>query len=74
MFKILEHGKLLELCWLSGLVQRLGLQYDVPTAGHSVGHRALVLHESGKVGGVRFLVVRFIKRLRLKKRWIFSTG
>lgn len=44
----LERGKQLELRWLSGRVHNLGIEYEVPTPGHSAVYRALVLHESGK--------------------------
>lgn len=48
MAEDLERGKPLELRWLSGRVHALGIQLGVPTPGHSVVYRALVLHESGK--------------------------
>ena len=48
MSEDLERGKPLELRWLSGRVHNLGLQYGVPTPGHSAVYRALVLHELGK--------------------------
>jgi 2-dehydropantoate 2-reductase len=48
MSEDLERGKPLELRWLSGRVHALGLEYVVPTPGHSVVYRALVLHENGK--------------------------
>lgn len=44
----LERGKPLELQWLSGRVHGLGQQLGVPTPGHSVVYRALVLHEQGR--------------------------
>ncbi len=48
MSEDLERGKPLELRWLSGRVHALGLEHGVPTPGHSVVYRALVLHENGK--------------------------
>jgi 2-dehydropantoate 2-reductase len=48
MSEDLERGKPLELRWLSGRIHNLGLQYGVPTPGHSAVYRALVLHELGK--------------------------
>lgn len=48
MSEDLERGKPLELRWLSGRVHALGLEYGVPTPGHSVVYRALVLHENGR--------------------------
>lgn len=48
MSEDLERGKPLELRWLSGRVHALGLEYGVPTPGHSVVYRALVLYENGK--------------------------
>jgi 2-dehydropantoate 2-reductase len=48
MSEDLERGKPLELEWLSGKVHRLGLQYGVPTPGHTTVYRALVLYEHGK--------------------------
>jgi 2-dehydropantoate 2-reductase len=47
MAEDLERGKPLELRWLSGRVHQLGIEYGVPTPGHSVVYRALVLHENG---------------------------
>ncbi len=48
MSEDLERGKPLELRWLSGRVHQLGLEYGVPTPGHSAVYRALVLYELGK--------------------------
>ena len=48
MSEDLERGKPLELRWLSGRVHHLGVQYSVPTPGHSAVYRALVLHELAK--------------------------
>ena len=48
MSEDLERGKPLELRWLSGRVYALGQQYGVPTPGHSVVYRGLVLYEKGK--------------------------
>ena len=48
MSEDLERGKPLELHWLSGRMHRLGVQYGVPTPGHSVAYRGLVLYEHGK--------------------------
>ena len=48
MSEDLERGKPLELRWLSGRVHHLGLQYGVPTPGHSAVYRALVLYELGR--------------------------
>jgi len=48
MSEDLERGKPLELRWLSGRVHALGLECGVPTPGHSVVYRALVLYENGK--------------------------
>lgn len=48
MSEDLERGKPLELHWLSGRVHSLGQQYSVPTPGHSMVHRGLVLYENGK--------------------------
>jgi len=48
MSEDLERGKPLELRWLSGRVHALGLEYGVPTPGHSAVYRALVLYENGK--------------------------
>ncbi len=50
MSEDLERGKPLELRWLSGRVHALGLEYGVPTPGHSAVYRALVLYENGKPG------------------------
>lgn len=50
MSEDLERGKPLELQWLSGRVHGLGQQLGVPTPGHSVVYRALVLHEHGRPG------------------------
>lgn len=47
MSEDLERGKPLELQWLSGRVHHLGLQFGVPTPGHTLVFRALVLHEQG---------------------------
>lgn len=47
MSEDLERGKPLELRWLSGRVHALGQQYGVPTPGHSVVYRGLVLYEHG---------------------------
>lgn len=49
MSEDLERGKPLELRWLSGRVHYLGLQYGVPTPGHSAVLYALVLQEFGNV-------------------------
>jgi len=48
MSEDLERGKPLELRWLSGRVHALGLEYGVPTPGHSAVYRALVLYENGR--------------------------
>jgi 2-dehydropantoate 2-reductase len=48
MSEDLERGKPLELRWLSGRMHGLGLQYGVPTPGHSVAYRGLVLYEHGR--------------------------
>jgi 2-dehydropantoate 2-reductase len=48
MSEDLERGKPLELRWLSGRVHSLGQQYGVPTPGHSMVYRGLVLYENGK--------------------------
>jgi 2-dehydropantoate 2-reductase len=48
MSEDLERGKPLELRWLSGRVHALGLELGVPTPGHSVVYRGLVLHAHGK--------------------------
>lgn len=48
MSEDLDRGKPLELRWLSGRVHILGQQLGVPTPGHSVVYRALVLHEHGR--------------------------
>lgn len=48
MSEDLERGKPLELRWLSGRVHELGQRLGVPTPGHSVVYRGLVLHEHGK--------------------------
>lgn len=48
MSEDLERGKPLELRWLSGRVHALGIEHGVPTPGHSVVYRGLVLHEDGK--------------------------
>lgn len=48
MSEDLERGKPLELHWLSGRVHALGLQYGVPTPGHSVVYRGLLLHAQGQ--------------------------
>ena len=50
MAEDLERGKPLELQWLSGRVHQLGLQLGVPTPGHSVVYRGLVLHAAGRAG------------------------
>jgi 2-dehydropantoate 2-reductase len=48
MAEDLERGKPLELQWLSGRVHQLGQQLGVPTPGHSVVYRALVLQAAGQ--------------------------
>lgn len=48
MAEDLERGKPLELRWLSGRVHQLGQQLGVPTPGHSVVYRALVLQVAGR--------------------------
>jgi 2-dehydropantoate 2-reductase len=48
MAEDLERGKPLELQWLSGRLHGLGQQLGVPTPGHSVAYRALVLHAAGR--------------------------
>jgi len=48
MSEDLDRGKRLELRWLSGRMHDLGLEHGVPTPGHSVVYRALVLYEDGK--------------------------
>lgn len=48
MAEDLARGKPLELRWLSGRVHALGLEYGVPTPGHSAVYRGLVLYEDGK--------------------------
>lgn len=48
MSEDLERGKPLELRWLSGRVHALGQEYGVPTPGHSMVYRGLVLYEQGK--------------------------
>ena len=48
MSEDLERGKPLELRWLSGRVHALGLEFGVPTPGHSAVYRGLVLYENGK--------------------------
>jgi 2-dehydropantoate 2-reductase len=48
MAEDLERGKPLELAWLSGRVHQLGQQLGVPTPGHSVVYRALVLQAAGQ--------------------------
>jgi 2-dehydropantoate 2-reductase len=48
MSEDLDRGKRLELRWLSGRLHHLGLEHGVPTPGHSVVYRALVLYEDGK--------------------------
>ena len=45
MGQILAHP---ELRWLSGRLYMLGQHHAVPTPGHSVVFRGLVLHEHGK--------------------------
>jgi 2-dehydropantoate 2-reductase len=46
----LEHGRRLELEWVSGRIHALGLQHDVPTPAHTTAYRALILHANGKGG------------------------
>lgn len=48
MSEDLERGKPLELQWLSGRVHQLGLSSGVPTPGHSMVYRGLLLHEQGR--------------------------
>jgi 2-dehydropantoate 2-reductase len=50
MAEDLERRKPLELKWLSGRVHGLGLQYGVPTPGHSAVYRGLVLYADGGEG------------------------
>jgi len=47
MAEDLEHGRRLELPWLSGRVHGLGLELGVPTPGHSAVYRGLVLYAGG---------------------------
>jgi 2-dehydropantoate 2-reductase len=47
MAEDLERKKPLELQWLSGRVHGLGIEYGVPTPGHSAVYRALVLYANG---------------------------
>ena len=46
----LEHGRRLELDWVSGRIHALGLEHGVPTPAHTTAYRALVLHARGKGG------------------------
>jgi 2-dehydropantoate 2-reductase len=48
MSEDLERGKPLELRWLSGRLHALGAELGVPTPGHSMVYRGLVLHEHGQ--------------------------
>ncbi|MDR3388284.1 MAG: 2-dehydropantoate 2-reductase [Rudaea sp.] len=47
MAEDLESRKPLELKWLSGRIHGLGLQYRVPTPGHSAVYRGLALYADG---------------------------
>ena len=44
----MEHGKSLELEWLSGAIRRFGLQTGVPTPIHSTAYVALVPFAAGR--------------------------
>ena len=44
----LEHGKKLELPWLSGTVVRLGRELGVPTPANSFAYAALKLNAEGR--------------------------
>jgi 2-dehydropantoate 2-reductase len=46
----LEHGRRLELEWVSGRMHALGLKHGVPTPAHTAAYRALILHAGGKGG------------------------
>ena len=43
----LDHGRRLELDWLSGAVHRLGLAHGVHTPAHSAVYRGLYLYRNG---------------------------
>jgi 2-dehydropantoate 2-reductase len=43
----LEHGKPLELAWLSGRLHALGQEHGIPTPGHTAVYRALHLYAAG---------------------------
>jgi 2-dehydropantoate 2-reductase len=43
----LEHGKRLEVDFVSGHIHRLGLAHDIATPAHTAAYRALMLHAGG---------------------------
>ncbi len=47
MAEDLEHGRRLELQWLSGRMHGLGLLHGVPTPAHTAVYRGLLLHADG---------------------------
>lgn len=47
MAEDLDHGRRLELPWLSGRVHALGIAHRVPTPAHSTVYRALSLYANG---------------------------
>jgi 2-dehydropantoate 2-reductase len=47
MLQDLEHGRRLELPWLSGAIVRLGREFGVPTPTHAFITTALKLHAAG---------------------------
>jgi 2-dehydropantoate 2-reductase len=48
MAEDLEHGRRLELPWLSGRVHELGFKHGVPTPAHTTAWQALSLYVDGK--------------------------
>ncbi|MBK8132396.1 MAG: 2-dehydropantoate 2-reductase [Gammaproteobacteria bacterium] len=53
MLEDIEHGRRLEVAWLSGAVERLGRQVGVPTPVHAAIYAGLKLHAGGAAQSVR---------------------
>lgn len=51
MLEDLQHGRRLEVAWLSGAVERLGREAGVPTPVHAAIHAGLKLHAGGATAG-----------------------
>jgi ketopantoate reductase len=50
MLQVLEHGRRLELPWLSGTIGRLGQELGTPIPSHCLHHHALELHAADRGG------------------------